>query len=83
LSGKITSEFDPSVPMTAGMAMMGIGLFVLALIPVNDSLVVIEAALLVIGCGAQELLNSFFCLFCKALRVLDRVSVSNINWQDP
>jgi hypothetical protein len=32
---------------------------------------------------AQELLNSFFCLFCKALRVLDRVSVSNINWQDP
>src|SRR5262245_58602749 len=29
----------------------GLGLFVLALIPVNDSLVVIEAALLVIGCG--------------------------------
>jgi DHA2 family methylenomycin A resistance protein-like MFS transporter len=51
LSGKITNEFGPRVPMTAGMTMMGIGLFVLALIPVNDSLVVIEAALLVIGCG--------------------------------
>jgi hypothetical protein len=51
LSGKITNEFGPRFPMTAGMAMMGIGLFVLALIPVNDSLVVIEAALLVIGCG--------------------------------
>jgi DHA2 family methylenomycin A resistance protein-like MFS transporter len=51
LSGKITNEFGPRVPMTAGMAMMGIGLFMLALIPVNDSLVVIEAALLVIGCG--------------------------------
>jgi hypothetical protein len=31
LSGKITNEFGPRVPMTAGMAMMGIGLFVLAL----------------------------------------------------
>jgi EmrB/QacA subfamily drug resistance transporter len=51
LSGKITNQFGPRVPMTAGMAMMGIGLFMLALIPVNDSLVVIEAALLVIGCG--------------------------------
>jgi EmrB/QacA subfamily drug resistance transporter len=51
LSGKITNEFGPRLPMTSGMAMMGIGLFVLALIPVNDSLVVIEAALLVIGCG--------------------------------
>jgi MFS family permease len=51
LSGKLTNEFGPRLPMTSGMAMMGIGLFVLALIPVNDSLVVIEAALLVIGCG--------------------------------
>jgi hypothetical protein len=42
LSGKITNEFGPRVLMTAGMAMMGIGLFVVALIPVNDSLVVIE-----------------------------------------
>jgi hypothetical protein len=31
----------------------------------------------------QELLNSFFCLFCKALCVLNRVSVSNFSWQDP
>src|SRR5262249_61081869 len=28
---------------------------------------------------AQELLNSFFRLFCKALRVVDGVSVSNVN----
>ena len=33
------------------MAMMGTGLFMLALIPLNDSLVLVEAALLVIGCG--------------------------------
>src|SRR5262245_3327417 len=30
LSGKITNEFGPRFPMTAGMTMMGIGLFVLA-----------------------------------------------------
>src|SRR5262249_23961233 len=32
---------------------------------------------------AQELLNSFFRLFCKALRVVDGVSVSNVNRRDP
>jgi hypothetical protein len=53
LSGKIANEFGPRVPMTAGMAMMGSGLFMLALIPVDDSFVVIEAALLVIGCGPR------------------------------
>jgi hypothetical protein len=37
--------------MTTGMAMMGLGLFMLALIAVIDSLVLIETALLVIGCG--------------------------------
>jgi hypothetical protein len=37
--------------MTAGMAMMGTGLFMLALIPLNDSLLLIEAAMVVIGCG--------------------------------
>jgi len=51
LSGKIANEFGPRVPMTAGMAMMGTGLFMLALISVNDSLALIEASLLVIGCG--------------------------------
>jgi MFS transporter, DHA2 family, methylenomycin A resistance protein len=51
LSGRIANEFGPRLPMTAGMAMMGIGLFVLALIPLDNSLWLIEAALLVIGCG--------------------------------
>jgi hypothetical protein len=32
---------------------------------------------------AQELLNSLFCPFCKALRVLDGVSIGNINRRDP
>lgn len=51
LSGKIASAFGPRLPTTAGMALMGAGLFMLAFIPINDSLVLIEAALLVIGCG--------------------------------
>jgi MFS family permease len=37
--------------MTAGMAMMGTGLFMLALIPLDDSIFLVEAAMLVIGCG--------------------------------
>jgi MFS transporter, DHA2 family, methylenomycin A resistance protein len=51
MSGKIANEFGPRLPMTAGMAMMGIGLVMLALIPLNDSLFLIEAAMVVIGCG--------------------------------
>lgn len=51
LSGRIANAFGPRLPMTAGMAMMGAGLFMLALIPLDDSLFLIEAALLVIGCG--------------------------------
>jgi EmrB/QacA subfamily drug resistance transporter len=51
LSGKIANACRPRLPMTLGMAMMGAGLFMLALIPLNHSLVLIEAALLVIGCG--------------------------------
>ncbi len=50
-SGKIANAFGPRLPMVAGMAAMGAGLFMLALIAVNDSLALIEAALLVIGCG--------------------------------
>ena len=50
-SGRIANTFGPRLPMTAGMAMMGAGLFMLALIPLNDSLYLIEAALLIIGCG--------------------------------
>jgi EmrB/QacA subfamily drug resistance transporter len=51
LSGRIANEFGPRLPMTAGMTMMGAGLVVLALIPFDNSLWLIEAALLVIGCG--------------------------------
>jgi len=51
LSGRIANRFGPRLPMTAGMAFMGAGLFMLALIPLTDSFVLIEAALLVIGCG--------------------------------
>jgi MFS transporter, DHA2 family, methylenomycin A resistance protein len=51
LAARIANEFGPRVPMTAGMAMMGIGLFMLALIPIDDSLLLIEAAMLVVGCG--------------------------------
>ena len=51
LSGKIANAYGPRLPMTLGMAMMGLGLFMLALIPLDNSLLLIEAALLVIGCG--------------------------------
>jgi DHA2 family methylenomycin A resistance protein-like MFS transporter len=51
LSGKIANAYGPRLPMTLGMALMGSGLFILALIPHNDSLLLVEAALLVIGCG--------------------------------
>jgi DHA2 family methylenomycin A resistance protein-like MFS transporter len=51
LSGRIANAFGPRLPMTAGMAMMGLGLFMLALIPLYDGLWWVEAALLVIGCG--------------------------------
>jgi DHA2 family methylenomycin A resistance protein-like MFS transporter len=51
LSGKIANAFGPRLPMTLGMAMMGAGLFMLALIALNDSVALVETALLVIGCG--------------------------------
>jgi MFS transporter, DHA2 family, methylenomycin A resistance protein len=51
LSGKIANTYGPRLPMTLGMAMMGSDLFMLALIPHIDSLLLVEAALLVIGCG--------------------------------
>jgi EmrB/QacA subfamily drug resistance transporter len=51
LSGKIANAYGPRLPMTLGMAMMGTGLFMLALVPLSDSLLLIEAALFVIGCG--------------------------------
>jgi EmrB/QacA subfamily drug resistance transporter len=51
LSGKIANAYGPRLPMTLGMAMMGIGLFMLALIPISNSLLLIEVALLVIGGG--------------------------------
>jgi hypothetical protein len=37
--------------MTAGMGLMGLGLLMLALIPLNDSFVLIESGLLAMGCG--------------------------------
>jgi MFS transporter, DHA2 family, methylenomycin A resistance protein len=51
LSGKIANHLGPRVPMTAGMTLMGLGLVLLALIPINSSLVLIETALMIIGCG--------------------------------
>ncbi len=51
LSGKIAIAYGPRLPMTLGMAMMGAGLFLLALLPLDNSLLLVEAALLVIGCG--------------------------------
>jgi MFS transporter, DHA2 family, methylenomycin A resistance protein len=50
-SGKIANELGPRVPMTAGMALMGTGLLMLALLPINDSFTLMESALLIIGCG--------------------------------
>ena len=51
LSGHIANKLGPRVPMTAGMGLMGLGLLMLALIPFNDSLVLIESGLLAMGCG--------------------------------
>jgi DHA2 family methylenomycin A resistance protein-like MFS transporter len=51
LSGKITNSLGPRAPMTAGMALMGTGLVLLALIARESSLILIETALLIIGCG--------------------------------
>jgi EmrB/QacA subfamily drug resistance transporter len=51
MSGRIANRFGPRLPMTAGMTMMGAGLFLLALIPLCDSLFLVESALMVIGCG--------------------------------
>ncbi|HEY2533458.1 MAG TPA: MFS transporter [Xanthobacteraceae bacterium] len=51
MSGRVANAYGPRLPMTLGMAMMGTGLFMLALIPLSDSLLLIEAALFVIGCG--------------------------------
>jgi MFS family permease len=51
LSGRIANKLGPRAPMTAGMGLMGVGLLMLALIPLNDSLVLIESGLLAIGCG--------------------------------
>jgi EmrB/QacA subfamily drug resistance transporter len=51
LSGRIANKLGPRVPMTAGMGLMGLGLLILALIPLDDNLVLIESGLLAIGCG--------------------------------
>jgi MFS transporter, DHA2 family, methylenomycin A resistance protein len=51
LSGKIANHLGPRVPMTAGMSLMGLGLVLLALIPISPNLVLIETALMIIGCG--------------------------------
>ena len=44
LSGQIANRFGPRLPMTAGMASMGTGLFMLAMIPLTDSFALMEAA---------------------------------------
>ena len=51
LSGRIANRFGPRLPMTAGMTLMGTGLFMLAMIPLIDSFALIATAFLVIGCG--------------------------------
>jgi EmrB/QacA subfamily drug resistance transporter len=51
LSGRIANKLGPRVPMTAGMGLMGFGLLILALIPFNDSLVLIGSGLFAMGCG--------------------------------
>lgn len=50
-SGRIVNAYGPRLPMTLGMALMGTGLFMLALIPLSHSLLLVEAALLALGCG--------------------------------
>ena len=52
-SGRIANAFGPRLPMTAGMALMGSGLFMLALPGVADSLSLIEPAMLLLGCGRR------------------------------
>lgn len=44
LSEQIANRFGPRLPMTAGMASMGTGLFMLAMIPLTDSFALMEAA---------------------------------------
>ena len=61
LSGRIANNLGPRVPMTAGMGLMGVGLLMLALIPLNDSLVLIESGLLVIGLRARSLCRTNEC----------------------
>jgi MFS transporter, DHA2 family, methylenomycin A resistance protein len=50
-SGNIANRLGPRVPMTAGMALMGIGLLMLAVVPLRGNHVLMEPALLIIGCG--------------------------------
>jgi hypothetical protein len=38
LSGKLANAYEPRLPMTFGMVMMGTGLSMLALVPLNNSL---------------------------------------------
>jgi len=51
MSGRLANKFGPRIPMTAGMAMMGVGLFVLAFVPVVENLLLIDIALVILGCG--------------------------------
>lgn len=50
-SGRLASQFGPRAVMTAGMALMGAGLLLLARISADTSLAFIEAAFLVTGIG--------------------------------
>jgi MFS transporter, DHA2 family, methylenomycin A resistance protein len=50
-SGQIANRLGPRVPMTAGMALMGTGLLMLAVVPIQDNHILMEPALLIIGCG--------------------------------
>ena len=51
VTGKLVSRFGPKLPMTAGMALMGAGLLWYAAVASSGSLLLIEAAQVIVGIG--------------------------------
>src|SRR5262249_57459112 len=47
MSGGLANKFGPRIPMTAGMAMQGVGLFVLAFLPAVENFLLIYIPLLI------------------------------------
>jgi len=50
-SGRLATRFGPRILMTAGMALLGAGLFFLSAVSVETSLAIIEANLAILGIG--------------------------------